>query len=223
LAVPQPKGATVPTPEQPPQAANQDQSSSGSASGNRTPLSLLARAQADDGDAWQQLWKLYHPLVLYWCGRGVSAEDAEDLSQEVFGNVARGLKEFRHDKPGDTFRGWLRVITRNAILLHHRRHDKHAQPAGGSEALQALQQVADPLAGCEADEEVEFSRLLRRAMDQVRAEFEEKTWQAFWLTVVDQRKPAALVEETGMSEAGIRQAKARVLRRLKQHVGELSM
>jgi len=168
------------------------------------------------------LWKLYHPLVLYWCGRGVSVQDAEDLSQEVFGTVANHLKEFRHDKPGDTFRGWLRVITRNAILLHHRRDGKHPQPAGGSQALQALQQVADPLAGCEAEEQVEFSRVLRRAMDQVRGDFEEKTWQAFWLTVVEERKPAAVAEETGMSEVSIRQAKARVLHRLKQHVGELS-
>ena len=35
--------------------------------------------------------------------------------------VARNLADFRHDRPGDTLRGWLRVITRNALLTHHRR------------------------------------------------------------------------------------------------------
>jgi RNA polymerase sigma-70 factor, ECF subfamily len=193
----------------------------GKAAGHTTPKSLLERARANDDEAWQQLWKLYHPLVLFWCRRGVSLEGAEDLCQEVFGNVASHLKEFRHDKPGDTFRGWLRVITRNVILLHHRRHGKDLQQTGGSAALQVLQEVADPLADCAEEEQIEFSRILRRAMDQVRCEFEDKTWQAFWRTVIEERKPATLVEEMGMSEASIRQAKARVTRRLKQHVGEL--
>jgi RNA polymerase sigma-70 factor (ECF subfamily) len=39
--------------------------------------------------------------------------------------------------------------------------------------------------------------------------------------VVDGRAPVLLTEELGMSEAGIRQAKSRVLRRLKQEMGEL--
>ena len=52
-------------------------------------------------------------------------------------------------------------------------------------------------------------------------EFEDRTWQAFWLTVIEGRAPTALAKELGMSPTGIRQAKSRVLRRLKQEMGEL--
>jgi RNA polymerase sigma-70 factor, ECF subfamily len=55
----------------------------------------------------------------------------------------------------------------------------------------------------------------------VRGEFEERTWQAFWLTAIEERSPATLSTELGMSPASIRQAKSRVLRRLKAEVGDL--
>ena len=58
-------------------------------------------------------------------------------------------------------------------------------------------------------------------MEQVRSEFKDKTWQAFWLTVMEDRSPATLTVELGMTAAAIRQAKSRVLRRLKEECGEL--
>jgi len=193
-----------------------------SSSGNNTPLSLLERARANDSAAWEQLVKLYRPLVLFWGKRGgLGGLDSEDMAQEVLASAALHLSGFHRDKPGDTFRGWLRVITRNQILLHFRRTAGQPLAAGGSEALQRMQAVADPLAGCEEEEQLEFSRVCRRVMDLVKVEFEEKTWQAFWLTVIEGRVPATLTRELGMSPASIRQAKSRVLRRLKQEVGDL--
>jgi RNA polymerase sigma-70 factor (ECF subfamily) len=190
-------------------------------SGPVTPRSLLERAQASDGRAWQHLVGLYRPLVLFWCRRaGQAGPDAEDLAQEVFASAALGLADFRRDRPGDTFRGWLRIITKNHILQHLRRSARHPRPAGGSEAWARLQEVPDPLADS-VDEQIEFGRICRRVMEQVRCEFEEKTWQAFWLTVVEDRVPATLGAELGMSADAIRQAKSRVLRRIKQELGEL--
>src|SRR5262249_57661610 len=97
---------------------------------------------------------LYRARVLFWCRRGgLAAEDAEDVAQDVFAAVARRLDGFRRDRPGDTFRGWLRVITRNELLLHHRRRQGQPRAEGGSDALRQLQAVADPLAGAEPEEE----------------------------------------------------------------------
>jgi RNA polymerase sigma-70 factor (ECF subfamily) len=55
----------------------------------------------------------------------------------------------------------------------------------------------------------------------LRADFEPSTWQAFWLTALEDRSPAALADELGMTPTAFRQAKSRVLRRLKQEMGEL--
>jgi RNA polymerase sigma-70 factor, ECF subfamily len=187
-----------------------------------TPLSLLERARADDPEAWRRLVQLYRPLVLYWCARGrVRPDDAEDVAQGVFAAAAKGLAGFRRDRPGDTFRGWLRAVTRNQVLLHFRREHGRARAEGGSGAWQGLLGVADPLAALDEGEEAEVGQLYRRAVELVRGEFQERTWRAFWLVAVEGRAPAALADELGMSPAAIRQAKSRVLRRLKQELGEL--
>jgi RNA polymerase sigma-70 factor (ECF subfamily) len=190
--------------------------------GQETPLSLLERARANDAEAWRRLVQVYRPLVLYWCARGrVPPADTEDVAQAVFAEGAADLAGFRRDRPGDTFRGWLRVVTRNQILLHFRLNRGRPQAEGGSDAWQNLQSLADPLAVPDEGEEAEVGQLYRRAVEQVRGEFQERTWQAFWLTVIDGRSPAALAEDLGMTPAAIRQAKSRVLRRLKQEMGEL--
>lgn len=189
--------------------------------GRDTSSSLLERVRANDPAAWQRLVDLYRPLVLYWCGRGgVRSSDAEDVAQDAFAAAANGLPRFRHDRPGDTFRGWLRGIVRNCVALYFRRRVGQPEAAGGSDAWQELQAVADPLPE-PGNDAVEIEQLYRRALDLVRDEFEERTWQAFWRTAVDGRPPAALATELGMTPAAIRQAKSRVLRRLKQELGDV--
>jgi RNA polymerase sigma-70 factor (ECF subfamily) len=164
---------------------------------------------------------LYRPLVLFWCRRaGLHGPDAEDVSQEAFAAVAAGLERFHRHQPGDTFRGWLRGITRNQVLLYHRRRH-HQPPAEGGAGCEQLEQVADPLAGADAEEQGEVSQVYQRALEQVRGDFEDRTWQAFCRTVLDGRSPASLAAELGMTAPAIRQAKARVLRRLKEAVGDL--
>jgi len=200
-----------------------EERTAGPGGGQATPLSLLERARGKDQHAWQRLLGLYRPLVLFWSRRGgLAAEDAEDVAQDVFAAVARGLDGFRRDRPGDTFRGWLRVITRNELLLHHRRRQGEPCAEGGSDALRQLQAVADPLAGLESEEEsAQVGQVYRRALELVRGEFEERTWQAFWCSVVEGRSSVALAAELGVTPAAIRQARSRVLRRLKQEAGDL--
>ena len=188
----------------------------------QTSLTLLERARNRDEEAWQRLLKLYAPLVASWCGRwGVSGQDADDVSQDVFGAVAAGLATFRRDRPGDTFRGWLRGITRNQVLLHARRNRGRPRAQGGDDAWEQLQGLPDPVPAAEEDESGAISELYYRALEGVRAQFEERTWQAFWLTAIEGRSPDALSAELGMSPAGIRQARSRVLRRLKEEVGDV--
>jgi RNA polymerase sigma-70 factor (ECF subfamily) len=187
-----------------------------------TPVSLLERLRAKDGVAWQRAIQLYGPLVTFWCRRsGLHAQDAEDVSQEVFAAAAAGIGGFHHDRPGDTFRGWLQGITRNQVLFYLRRRHNQPQAEGGSNAWQNLQEVSDPLGPADDEERAVIDQIYLQALEQVRGQFEPATWQAFWRTAVDGRTPAELATELGMTSAAIRQAKSRVLRRLKQELGEL--
>jgi RNA polymerase sigma-70 factor (ECF subfamily) len=197
-------------------------SQTGGNAGPVTSLSLLERVRANDPTAWERLVALYRPLIEFWCSRGgVDRSDSEDVAQEVLAGAAAGIATFRRDRPGDTFRGWLRGITRNLVRTYFRRNQDRVHAEGGSDALAQMLEIPDPLAGPAEGEDTEVGRLYQRALEQVRCEFEERTWQAFWLTVVEGRSPAALAAELGTSEMNIRQAKSRVLRRLKQEVGDL--
>jgi RNA polymerase sigma-70 factor, ECF subfamily len=189
-----------------------------------TSLSLLERARNNERGAWERLVTLYGPLVEFWCRRGgLTPTDAEDVTQEVFAAAARGLSGFRRDRPGDSFRGWLRGITRNQTLLHFRRNRDQPRAEGGSGALVFLSEHPDPIGtdSDDAEESSELSRLYLRALEQVRDSFGERTWRAFWLAAVEERAPADLELQLQMSSAAIRQAKSRVLRRLKAELGEL--
>src|SRR3954469_7873854 len=84
---------------------------------DETSLTLLALVRAKDEEAWRKLMTLYEPLVRDWCRRcGFRDEDAADVTQEVFVPVPRKIGSYRHDRPGDTFRGWLRTITKSKAL-----------------------------------------------------------------------------------------------------------
>lgn len=82
-------------------------------SDNSVSTSLLVRARANDRSAWETLSELFTPIVYTWVRRGgVPEADAEDVVQDVFLEVARGLARFHKDQAGDAFGGWLRTLTR---------------------------------------------------------------------------------------------------------------
>jgi RNA polymerase sigma-70 factor (ECF subfamily) len=186
-----------------------------------TPSSLLERLRAtDDGLAWERLVKLYRPAVVGWCHKaGVSAEDSADICQEVFQAVARGIVGFRHDRPADSFRGWLYTITRRRLLDHWRRAARQPQATGDSEVHDQLMNV--PAAESPGLEAADTWEEYQRGVRLIRGEFEERTWEAFWRMTVDGRKAAEVAAELGMTPGAVYVAKSRVLRRLRERFAGL--
>lgn len=187
-----------------------------------TSLTLLQRARQHDAQAWDHLLYIYTPLLQHWCQRaGLTGPDAEDVRQEVFQAVARKLDSFRRDRPGDTFRGWLRTITQSKIIDLQRRRQRQPEARGGAGAYRAIQDLPAPVVLAEEDAPEEIQLLHRRALDLVRAQFEAQTWQAFWRCAVEGQAPAEIARDLGVSPAAVRQSKSRVLRRLKEQLGEI--
>ncbi|MGH7173927.1 MAG: RNA polymerase sigma factor, partial [Gemmataceae bacterium] len=175
-----------------------------------TSKTLLERLRANDGEAWRVMVQLYTPLVHHWATRGgVRGTDVEDVAQDVLQAAATHMENFRRDRPGDSFRGWLRGITRNMVLQHFRKSGRHPRASGGTDALVQLQAIEDAAAQ-EDDEDPaeEMDGLRRRALELVRSEFEERTWRAFWMTVVESRSPADIAVEMGVTATAIRMAKS---------------
>jgi RNA polymerase sigma-70 factor (ECF subfamily) len=183
-----------------------------------TSSGLLARVQAKDQDAWRKLVRLYGPLVDYWIRQSqLQAADAEDVFQEVFRAVAANVGTFRHDRASGTFRGWLRTITRRKLTDYFRRLEKGVQTTGGADAQHALADLPFP-GNDDPGESQEVETIQRRVLELVRAEFEERTWQAFWRTTVEGQNTRDAGTELGMSPEAVRMARSRVLRRLREEM-----
>jgi RNA polymerase sigma-70 factor (ECF subfamily) len=196
-----------------------------------TSPSLLVNAKRGVPAAWERLVRLYAPLGASWCRRwGVAEQDIGDVLQDVFSAVANHLERFRKEEPNDTFRGWLRTITRNKVLDYFRRRAVEPAAGGGTEATHQMWQIPDAnpsseasdLAGETFAENTLLDNLLHQALESIRGEFHERTWQAFWSVVVDGRWTADVAADLGMTPGAVRVAKSRVLLRLRRELGDVS-
>jgi RNA polymerase sigma-70 factor, ECF subfamily len=197
-------------PETPPGASDQ------------TSLTLLERAKARDVDAWYRLVDLYSPLIFSWCLRsGLDLEDSRDVLQETLAAVAANLGQFHRWRPGDTFRGWVRVIFRNQSALYCRQKAQQPRAVGGTTANLRMREFPDRLPADSASEVAEASSLFHRGLELIRCEFESRTWQAFWLTAIDRCPSDEVCARLQMTAGAVRQAKYRVLRRLRCELGDV--
>jgi RNA polymerase sigma-70 factor, ECF subfamily len=180
-----------------------------------TPVSLLERLrQPDEQAAWERFVELYTPLLYHWgCRLGASEHDAADLVQDLFIVLVREMRHFQY-QAGRRFRGWLWTITVNKWRERCRRCAAQPVQVAGLNL-----DPADPSDAIAAFDEAEYrSYLVNRSLQLMQAEFQPTTWKACWECVVAGRPAAEVATELGLSASAVRQAKSRVLRRLRQEL-----
>lgn len=82
-----------------------------------TRLTLFTRVRdAGDSEAWFEFVNLYTPIIFAFLRiRGLSPTDSEDVTQEVFRDLAKALPSFQLDKSVGTSRNWLFTVTRSKL------------------------------------------------------------------------------------------------------------
>lgn len=191
-----------------------------------TSSSLLGRARKFDSEAWKTLVALYSPLVYQWCRRaGCQSNDAPDVVQDVFVSVHQHITGFQKKRQGDSFRGWLWTITRNKIRDLARRAENRPQIPGGSNFRQILENLPDePIQG-ESDSRSTHiesqNNLLLEVLRQLCPNFGISTLTAFVAHAVNERPAPDVADELGVSEWTVRRAKGRVLKRLRESLGDI--
>ncbi len=190
---------------------------------NSTSVSLLDRLKAARPDAsdWNRLQRIYLPLISRWLGRvpGRGVE-ADDLAQEVFIVVIRELPRFERQREG-SFRAWLRRVTVNRVRTHRKR--RHKRPAVGLDpAEQFLESLADLNGDLAREWDQDHDRqVFAKLLGIVQPDFSPATWEAFRRFAVDGLPAARVAEEIKLSVNAVIQAKARILKRLREEAGEL--
>ncbi len=88
---------------------------------------------------------MYGPGVYEWCRHsGLQAEDAADVFQKVFRDVAGVIGGLRGEIAGGGMRSWLRAITRNKICDYIHRRRRQPQAEGGASAWESLARTFAP-------------------------------------------------------------------------------
>lgn len=189
-----------------------------------TRYSLLVKLRdVTDGPAWTEFLEIYRPVIHRLARRkGFQDADAEDVTQEAFAAVARAIDRWHENPARGPFRAWLFTIARNLMINSLNKSRRTPRATGDDEVQRALAAIPAP---CESDwrqfeRECEHS-VFQWAAEQIRDEFREATWQAFWRTAVLGESVADTAAQLGISAGAVYVAKSRVMARLKQKVQRL--
>jgi RNA polymerase sigma-70 factor (ECF subfamily) len=191
-----------------------------------TRPSLLVRIRdGRDGEAWAQFVEIYGPPI-YEYGRrhGFQDADAADLTQEVLRAVAAAAATFAYNPGKGSFRSWLFTVARTKRIDLGARLARHPRASGDSAVGRRLEAVAEPL---HDSEEADWDRALRQsqfdwAVTQIRSEFQESTWQAFFATMRG-ASPRDTARQLGMSAGAVYTARSRVLARLRRQIEQAGL
>ena len=187
-----------------------------------TRASLLIRVRdSADQTAWQEFVEIYRPVILRLAQQmGMQHADADDVAQGVLVTIAKAVEQREHDPKRARFRTWLHRVAQNAILnaLTRGRPDR----GSGDSAMQAVLNQHESPTGPGSDLlRIEYRReVFRWAARQVRQEFQQATWDAFWLTAVDGRSVEDVADELAKNPGAIYAARSRIIRRIQEKVTE---
>lgn len=187
----------------------------------KTRKSLLDRLRKTNSDheSWSEFIHLYKNLVFSVARKkGLSEQDAEDVSQETFKKVCKNIENFEYDHNKGKFRNWLCQLTKWQVANHYRRKNNQpliAEPKDPEIPFE-ITQVHDELNGFDAIwEEEHMEYLTKVALGKLKQNANLKHCQLFELYVIRGKSPRKISETMGVSENEVHQAKSRLMPKFK--------
>ena len=81
---------------------------------------------------------------------------------------------------------------------------------------EGIDEGSDPIAVTERND------LAFRALQLMKTDFKEKTWQAFWRVTIKEESPTDVADDMGISVGSVYTAKSRVLSHLRRELAEIT-
>jgi RNA polymerase sigma-70 factor (ECF subfamily) len=186
-----------------------------------TRASLLIRLRdRSDQPAWNEFVSIYGPVIYGFARRrGLQDADAADTMQDVLRSVTTAIQRLDYDPRQGRFRGWLYTLTRNRVFTLQSSRNGKPRGTGDSNVQSLLAAQPDRSEALEEEWELDYRRsLTATVLEQLREEFSEKIWQAFWQTAVEAQPAAEVARSLGTSPGSVYVAKSRVLARAREAV-----
>lgn len=185
----------------------------------RSTLIVQLKSQQDEA-AWWEFVRTYESFLQRLVERrGVPAMHVPDVTQQVLTAIARSIGSWQDDGQEASFRRWVNRVARNVVIKYMARERHHAGGQGGTEALQLLAEVP-------AEQDTTLAKqyeheLIVWAAEQVREEFLDSSWRAFWATMIEGREVAQVAEELSLSIGSIYMSRSRIKKRIREKVAEV--
>lgn len=172
---------------------------------------LIRRAQADDIDAFCTLAERYarriHLLAFHYCR---NAQDADDLSQEVWLKAYQALRSFRSDS---SFYTWLHRITVNTFLNHRRA--SFFRRRGQTTVVELLQIDSDPSECGSTSPENIYNKLLLESVANALAELTPSQRLMFLLRHYEGMTYEEIANAMNCSTGTVKKGVSRAIRKLR--------
>ncbi len=185
---------------------------------HETRHSLIVRLQGDQNEAaWTDFATAYEPFLYRMATRqGVPEGHVPDVVQQVLLAVARSVEGWKDDGSPGSFRRWLATVSRNVVIKFMTRERRQTSAFGGTDMLEALHAVPDEPSKQQVQQYEH--ELIVWAAEQIKSEFIETSWAAFWATVIEGRSVADVAAELNVSAGSIYMSRSRIMARIKSKV-----
>jgi RNA polymerase sigma-70 factor (ECF subfamily) len=112
-------------------------------------------------------------------------------------------------------------VARTRLCDFLARRGRQAQGSGDTAVEKVIE--AQPSEDGEEDRwEQDYQRcVFDWAVEQIRGDFQDSTWQAFWQTNVEGKETKKVAQSLGMTVGAVYIARSRVLARLKKEIGQV--
>lgn len=178
-----------------------------------TRKSLIERILDGDEESWDTFYANYSRLV-YAIGErsGLSADDCEDLVQEVMRTIFNNKDRFRYDSSTGKFRTYLTGIVKHKVCDFYRRRDGRVV-AMDEEAVLETAEPSNRLEDVCAEEWK--NHLLNVALMELREKVDPGTFDAFQMYVLQERQPRDVADALSISESSVYVYKNRCVKHLR--------
>ena len=176
-----------------------------------TRHSLIVRLKSEQNEnAWRDFVCVYEGFLSQLARRlGVPERLVPDVTQQILMAIARSIDGWKDDGSVASFRRWLGTVSRNAAIRFMSQERRHAGGVGGSDLLALLQNIEAPP---DAEHVRKYQHeLIVWAAEQVRHEFLETSWRAFWSTAIEERSVEQVAEELGITSGSIYMSRSRIM------------
>ena len=154
---------------------------------------LIARARKGDSVAFGLFVRRHATAVHRWMARSVGAQDADDLTQEVFLKAYRALGQFRGDAPA---RAWLASVADNTVKNRYRSLSRFRRIFSGADPdrTDASSGAADPEESARAGAS---RRFVAEALKRIPSSSECPSSSGTWKSGATRRSPSRSRSRSG--------------------------